>query len=78
MWKYLTHPNIVPFLGITSAPRQLISEWMPGGDLLGYIEGHPDADRLGLVCTLYAVFIARLPQSPAIRRIQGPPLPPLL
>ena len=66
MWKYLKHPNIVPFLGITSAPRQLISEWMPGGDLLGYIEGHPDADRLDLVGALYAVPIARLPKPPAI------------
>ena len=49
MWKYLTHPNIVPFLGVTSTPSQLVSDWMPGGDLLGYIEACPGADRLGLV-----------------------------
>ena len=66
MWKYMAHPNIVPFLGVTSAPRQLISEWMPGGDLLGYIEGYPDADRLDLVGALYAVFIVRLSELPAI------------
>ena len=49
MWKHLTHPNIVPFFGITPVPLQLISEWMPGGDLTEYIKDHPGADRLGLV-----------------------------
>jgi hypothetical protein len=50
MWKRLSHQNIVPLLGITTSPRlQLISEWMPGGDLPGYIATHPGADRLGLV-----------------------------
>ena len=47
--KHLKHPNIVPFLGATTDPLELISEWMPGGELLGYIAGHPDADRLSLV-----------------------------
>ena len=49
MWKYLTHPNIVPLLGVSTTPFQLISNWMSGGDLPGYIEKNPDADRLKLV-----------------------------
>ena len=49
MWKYLTHPNIVPLLGVTTTPFQLISNWMSGGDLPGYIKKNPDADRLKLV-----------------------------
>ena len=49
MWKHLTHPNIVPLLGVTMAPFQLILDWMPGGDLREYIKENPDADRLGLV-----------------------------
>ena len=49
MWKHLEHHNIVPFLGITPTPLQLISKWMPGGDLPEYIKKNPDADRLGLV-----------------------------
>ena len=49
MWKHLEHKNIVRLLGITSAPLQLISEWMPGGSIVEYIKKHPDADRLGLV-----------------------------
>jgi len=49
MWKRLTHPNILPLLGITITPLQLVSNWMPGGDLPGYIEKRSDADRLKLV-----------------------------
>ena len=49
MWKHLTHPNILPLLGVTISPLQLVSDWMPGGDLPGYIEEHPNADRVGLV-----------------------------
>ena len=49
MWKRLKHQNITPLLGITPVPLQLISEWMPGGDLTDYIKKHPGVDRLGLV-----------------------------
>ena len=49
MWKHLTHPNILSLLGITTTPFQLISNWMPGGDLPEYVKQHPDVDRLGLV-----------------------------
>ena len=49
MWKHLEHHNIVPLLGITPTPLQLISKWMPGGHLTEYINKNPDADRLGLV-----------------------------
>ena len=45
----MEHPNILPFLGVTVDLLRLISDWMSGGDLAGYITGHPDADRLGLV-----------------------------
>ena len=60
MWKRLHHPNLVPLLGITSTPLQLISEWMPGGDLMEHIENHPDTDRLGLVGVLPPVLDHRL------------------
>ena len=49
MWKHLTHRNIVPLLGVTINPFQLVSDWMSGGHLPGYIRMNPDADRLGLV-----------------------------
>jgi serine/threonine protein kinase len=49
MWKHLTHPNILPLLGVTIDGFQLVSNWISGGHLLGYIQKNSDADRLGLV-----------------------------
>ncbi|KAF9645424.1 kinase-like protein [Thelephora ganbajun] len=50
MWKRLDHPNVLPLLGVTIAPFQLISSWMSGGNLPEYIERHADADRIRLLC----------------------------
>ena len=60
MWKHLKHKNIVPLLGITTSPLQLVSEWMPGGELTEYIGKHPDANRLGLVDILPFMFYSIL------------------
>ncbi|KAF9644222.1 kinase-like protein, partial [Thelephora ganbajun] len=49
IWKHLNHPNILPLLGVTVAPPQLISNLMPGGTLPQYIREHPDSDRLRLL-----------------------------
>jgi len=78
MWKRLTHPNVVPLLGVTITPLQLISNWMSGGDLLEHIRKHPEVDRLGLVGAPPVVLVPRLPSLPAIRRREGPRLPSLL
>jgi len=78
MWKRLAHPNVLPLLGITIEPFQLISNWMPGGDLPGYIEKQSGADRLELVGIPPVVFIRLSPLPPAIRRRKGTMLPPLL
>ncbi|KAF9646907.1 hypothetical protein BDM02DRAFT_2871174 [Thelephora ganbajun] len=48
MRKYLKHPNILPLLGVTISPLQLISDWTSGGELPQYIEKNPSADRLQL------------------------------
>jgi len=57
MWKYLAHPNILPLLGVTITPPQLVSTWMPGGNLPEYVKENPDADRLQLVGVPPIVFI---------------------
>ena len=49
MWKRLRHPNVVPFLGVTNKPLQLVSEWMPNGTLTHYVKKNPGADRVALV-----------------------------
>ena len=77
MWKYLKHQNIVPLLGVTSTPLQLISEWMPGGNLTEYVKKRPGVDRLNLVGASLVAFDATLTPPPAIRCCQGPSFPPL-
>ena len=59
MWKRLTHPNLIPFLGATTTPLQFISDWMSGGDLRSHVKHNPDADRLGLVGAAPGIFTLR-------------------
>jgi len=49
VWKNLAHPNVVPLLGVTTDPIQLVLGWMPDVNLTGYITNYPDTDRLSLV-----------------------------
>jgi serine/threonine protein kinase len=65
-WKHLTHPNIVPLLGATVDPPQLISDRMPGGDLTEYISTHPDTDRTSLVSDVSASLYELLTPSLAV------------
>lgn len=55
MRKYLKHMNIVPLLGATLDPPQIISAWMPGRGLAEYVIAHQEENRLGLVGSLPAV-----------------------
>lgn len=50
-WKYLSHPNIVPFLGVEADPSTLclVSEWMENGTIASYLLENPDAARLYLL-----------------------------
>ena len=66
VWKHLAHPNIVPLLGATVDPPQLISDRMPGGDLIEHITGQPDADRINLVSDLSTSLCETLTPSSAI------------
>ena len=52
IWKKLRHPNVVPFIGVTRDPLQFVSEWMPNGTLIEYINENPGANRVGLVSAL--------------------------
>lgn len=49
MWKRLDHKNIVPLLGITTAPLQLVSKWMPDGNLMEYVGKHSNTNRHDLL-----------------------------
>ncbi|KAF9647907.1 kinase-like protein, partial [Thelephora ganbajun] len=49
VWKRLNHPNIVSFKGVTLEPLQLVSEWMPGGELREYIRNNREANLVNLL-----------------------------
>jgi hypothetical protein len=55
-WKYLPHPSIVPFIGVTTefCPFCLISPWMSNGDINQYLRDNPSTKRLVLVCSVLA------------------------
>ena len=77
MWKYLKHPNVLPFLGATIDPPQLVSVWMRGGNLTNYLNKNADADELGLVGVPIVVMILRLLWSQVARYYGGYQLHPL-
>lgn len=52
MWKHLSHPHVVPFVGITLEPLQLVSGWMPRGELRSYVKENPQANLISLVSQL--------------------------
>ncbi|KAF9642665.1 kinase-like protein, partial [Thelephora ganbajun] len=49
VWKQLDHPNIVPFKGATLDPLQLVSEWMPGGELREYVKNNSGTNPISLL-----------------------------
>ena len=55
-WKYLSHPNILPLLGlsVSADPRFfcILTEWMHNGNVIQYAESNPEANRLRLVSPL--------------------------
>ena len=50
-WKYLQHPNILPFLGVSLEREKcaMISEWMENGNVNEFIQKHRRVNRVQLV-----------------------------
>ena len=48
-WAWLDHPNILQCFGITVNPLQVVTEWVPNGNVIEYVRTHPNADRVCLV-----------------------------
>lgn len=55
IWKRLTHVNVVPFIGVTFDPLQIVSEWMSGGNLTTHIKLNPQTSRIALVSSFFAL-----------------------
>lgn len=63
-WQHLKHSNIVPFVGATHNPLQLVSIWMPGGNLMEYIDKYPEKCRLALVGLIHVRWFSSSSGSP--------------
>ena len=66
MWasKTLSHPNVVPLLGVYSAPGYpfaLVYEMMENMDLGQYITQHPNISRVKLVSMAFTILSAAIP-----------------
>jgi len=53
IWKRLSHPNVLPLLGVSVSKNptyfRIISEWMPNGNVTEYVGSNQEANRLRLV-----------------------------
>ncbi|KAF9781366.1 kinase-like domain-containing protein [Thelephora terrestris] len=51
VWRRLSHPNVLPVLGISPElfPLCIVSEWMIDGNILDFISAHPELNRLRLL-----------------------------
>ena len=55
IWKHLSHPNILPFIGaaLETEPNgekyQIVSEFMENGNILTFMKRNPGVNRLELV-----------------------------
>ena len=52
IWNQLSHPNILPFLGIADIAGLstcLVSSWIDNGNSVAYLTEHPDVMPLPIV-----------------------------
>ena len=57
-WKYVSHPNVLPFHGVSEAlfPFCIISPWMSNGNIIEYSKKNQRANRLRLVSDLHDLY----------------------
>ena len=59
-WKHLIHPNVLPLLGVSmvagSNRFNILTDWIPGGNLVQYAKSNPEVNRLRLV-SAFATFL---------------------
>jgi hypothetical protein len=58
-WRFLRHPNIVPFFGISDVlPVCLVSKWMPHGSMSSFLVANPETPRMKHVSVLHSLINA--------------------
>jgi len=53
-WKYISHPNVLPFIGVSEKlpgldRLSIVNSWLENGNILQYVGVNPDVDRFQLV-----------------------------
>jgi len=51
-WAWLDHPNVLQCFGIAFNPFQVLTEWVPNGNVIAFLQTHLNADRVCLVSPL--------------------------
>ena len=66
IWRRLSHPNVLPVLGVSPKlfPLCLVSEWMIDENITDFTSNHPEVNRLRLVRSISAVLSIPNPQIP--------------
>jgi len=51
IWRRLSHPNVLPVLGVSPKlfPLCVVTEWMIDGNIMDFTSKHPEVNRLRLV-----------------------------
>ena len=52
VWMRLKHPNVVPCLGATANPLQVVMDLMSNGEVMDYTKRNSNANRAHLVSSL--------------------------
>ena len=57
-WKYLSHPNVLPFHGISETlfPFCIITPWLSNGKIIDYTKKNQGVNRLQLVSDLHDLY----------------------
>ena len=52
VWRRLSHPNVLPVLGISPKlfPLCVVTEWMINGNIVDFVFNNPEINCLHLVC----------------------------
>ena len=72
IWRRLSHPNVLPVLGVSPKlfPLCIVSEWMIDGNIMDFTSRHPEVNRLRLVRSLFvSLSIPKFSTTPKLAEV---------
>ena len=80
VWKRISHPNILQFIGVTLTNEiAVVSNWAENGSILKYLKDPPEdhePNPVKLVCRIKIVRIPHLTLVAVAREYPRPAIPP--